>query len=98
MAFGPDGLLYIAAIDRSAVRVYDPRARRLRLLFAGRLAWPDSLAVGPAGWLYVTTSRIHLPDPDEPYRLWRFAPLGEEARIGGACPTGACPVEPDRER
>jgi hypothetical protein len=41
------------------------------------LAWPDSIAVGPEGALYVTTSQIHHgPERTRPYFLFKLEPTG----------------------
>lgn len=38
-----------------------------------RLAWPDSLAIGPGNTVWITTSQIHRgATPPEPYRLWKL--------------------------
>ena len=37
--------------------------------------WPDSFAQGPQGWIYVTTTQIHLPPSERgPYGIYRFQP------------------------
>jgi hypothetical protein len=38
------------------------------------LKWPDSFAVGADGTLYVTTSQIHIKNPEQPYRIFKFSP------------------------
>ena len=77
MLLGPDGRLYRTALEKDAIESLDPARPRLRTdVTDRRLAWPDSLAAGPDGSIYVTTAQIHrgLPAP-EPYRLFRFQPL-----------------------
>ena len=60
MAFGPDGKLYLTDLEHSAINVFDPMTKKLSTVVAdGRLRWPDSLAWGPEGMLYVTASQIH---------------------------------------
>jgi sugar lactone lactonase YvrE len=79
LEFGPDGNLYITALERDAVLRRSPDGTLTPVAQGPRLAWPDSLAIGPAPagagspgerWLYITTSQIH--------RTERFA--GEGAR------------------
>jgi sugar lactone lactonase YvrE len=75
MAFGPDGYLYLAAIEDSAIKVFVSLGRLQTVIKDPRLKWPDSLAWGPDGYLYVTTSRIHLGnDRTDPYRIFRLKP------------------------
>ena len=52
-----DDRLYITAIEDNAVKLRDARGLRL-LIQDARLRWPDTMAEGPDGALYVTTSRI----------------------------------------
>ncbi len=74
IAFGPDGRLYLTAIEEDAIQRLEADGDVRRVLVDRRLAWPDSLAAA-GGWLYVTTSQIHLgPSPAEPHLLLRFRP------------------------
>jgi sugar lactone lactonase YvrE len=75
MEFGPDGSLYLAGIETSSVIRLTPEGVLQTVIADRRLVWPDSLAVGPDGSMYVTTSQIHRgPHPTEPYRIFRFRP------------------------
>lgn len=76
LLFGPDERVWITAIDESALEAFDPADKSVTTIVADpRLAWPDSLAWGPDGFLYVTTSQIHrAPDPPVPYRVFRLRP------------------------
>ncbi|ACB77369.1 conserved hypothetical protein [Opitutus terrae PB90-1] len=75
-----DGRIYVTAIERDAVMRYDPATQQSEVLVRDeRLKWPDSVAFGPDGALYVTTSQIHLTPKfnrgasrvEEPYRVFR---------------------------
>jgi sugar lactone lactonase YvrE len=71
--FGRDGALYLTSISDSAIKRWTPRRGIETVVKDARLAWPDSLAQGPGGRLYVTTSQIHLgPEPAEPYKIFSF--------------------------
>ena len=56
------GRLYVTAPEENAVKVRDDRRRSeeppTTLVQDDRLRWPDTLAEGPDGSIYVTTSRI----------------------------------------
>lgn len=70
---GPDGHLYLSAIEANAVNRFTVDRRVETVVQDPRLAWPDSLAVGPNGFLYVTTSQIHLGAArTEPYRIFKI--------------------------
>jgi len=59
MIMGSDGKLYLTDIEHGAIQVWDPQTQTLATVVAdGRLSWPDSLAWGPDGGLFVTTSQI----------------------------------------
>ncbi|MDB6120280.1 MAG: hypothetical protein JWO08_4061 [Verrucomicrobiaceae bacterium] len=60
MIEGPDGTVYLTAIEKNAVIKFDPAAREATTVAKDdRLQWPDTLAWGPGGWLYITASQIH---------------------------------------
>jgi sugar lactone lactonase YvrE len=59
MEMGPDGRLYLTDIQDGFIRVVDLKENKLNSVIGdGRLSWPDSLAWGPEGALFVTTSQI----------------------------------------
>lgn len=75
MAFGPDGTLYLTALEENAIKRFTHDRSIETVVKDARLAWPDSIAVGPDGFLYVTTSQIHRgPNPPAPYGLFKLLP------------------------
>jgi sugar lactone lactonase YvrE len=73
IAFGSDGHLYLTAIEENAIRRITPQGGVETVVQDPRLLWPDSFAMGADGYVYVTTSQIHLgPSPENPYRILRF--------------------------
>ena len=76
------GNLYITSPEDDALKVRLPDGRMETLVQDKRLRWPDSLAEGPEGHIYVTTSQIQdmaqyheRGSPRrEPYGLWRIYP------------------------
>ena len=59
MIIGPDGRLYLTDIEHSAIQVWDAKENKLSTVVSDeRLSWPDSLAWGPDGGLFVTCSQI----------------------------------------
>lgn len=76
MEFGSDGRLYLTAIERNAIIRLTRTGGVETVTIDERLEWPDSIAAGADGSLYVTTSRIHLGSPPPgPFRLFRFQPV-----------------------
>jgi sugar lactone lactonase YvrE len=57
---GAKGIVYLTAIEENAIARFDPRSRNTMVVVQDtRLQWPDTMAWGPDGRLYVTTSQIH---------------------------------------
>jgi len=60
MLEGRDGTVYLAAFEEDAIARFDPTTKKTTTVIADpRLQWPDTMAWGPDGKLYVTTSQIH---------------------------------------
>jgi sugar lactone lactonase YvrE len=59
MTMASNGRLYLTDVEAGAIIAFDPKTNKLEpVITYGRLSWPDSLAWGPDGALYVTTSQI----------------------------------------
>jgi hypothetical protein len=74
MNFGPDGALYMTAIDRHSITRVRPNSGRAEVFISDpKLAWPVGLAFGPDGTGYTTVGRIHESmTPTDRYRLYSF--------------------------
>jgi len=60
MLEGRDGTVYLAAFEQNAIVRYDVATRKSTTILSDPLLqWPDTMAWGPGGHLYVTTSQIH---------------------------------------
>lgn len=74
LLFGPGGV-YVTALEDGAIKAVDRSGSVRTVVKDPRIIWPDSLALGPDGALYLTTSQIHLgPNPPSPYRVLKFDP------------------------
>lgn len=69
----PDGSIYLSSLQDHAVKRFVPGEGVKTVVQSHELRWPDSFARDDSGWVYVTTSQIHLmPDPGQPFKLFRF--------------------------
>ncbi len=78
------GRLWITSPEDNSVKLRRPDGTLEIVAQDGRLQWPDTLAEGPDGRIYVTSSHIqdmaqwheHGSTRRIPYGLWRFSPPG----------------------
>jgi sugar lactone lactonase YvrE len=59
LIFGPDGKVYISALEYDAIFRTTPQGQVETVIRDKAIVWPDSFSFGPRGRLYFTTSRIH---------------------------------------
>lgn len=60
MLEGQDSSVYLAAFEENAIARFDARTKKSTIVISDpRLQWPDTMAWGPDGQLYVTCSQIH---------------------------------------
>ncbi len=60
MLEGRDGTVYLTEIEKNAIGRFDVSSRKTSTVIKDeRLQWPDTMAWGADGKLYVTTSQIH---------------------------------------
>lgn len=82
IAIDAHGTLYLSDIEHSAIVALGQDKKLRTLLKDERLRWPDGLAFGPGGWLYVSCSSLDTVlgrGADEvrahaPYQIFRFRP------------------------
>ena len=80
------GNVYITDIPSNGVGVVDATGSyRLLLQDSAKLSWPDSIAFGPDGYIYVVSNQLHRSAPfnrgkdytQKPFYLTRFQALAE---------------------
>lgn len=72
LMFDPKGNLYLSGLQEKAIKRLLPDQKIDTLVQSPELDWPDSFTVGPDGFMYLTTSQIHLgPKPANPYRIYK---------------------------
>lgn len=75
LEFDGQGNLLLTAIEYDAIHRLTPEGKLECLAQSREIRWPDSLAVGPDGAIYFTTSQIHLDrDKAGPYKIFRLVP------------------------
>lgn len=87
----PQRNLYLTALELDAVVKRSPRDDMEIVVQDERLRWPDTLALGPEGWLYVTVSQIHLTERfnqgqsavTQPWAVYKMRLPGEAMIDGG---------------
>lgn len=77
-----DNNLYMTALGLNGIMKRDAKTGRVSTLVASeQISWPDTLAWGPGGWLYLVSNHLHLwvdgdMDFDQPavpnFRIWRL--------------------------
>jgi len=61
MLAGANGTIYLTDLEQNSVVRWNADSKAIETVIEDdRLQWPDSLAWGPEGALYVTASQIHL--------------------------------------
>ena len=74
LIFGPDGKVYISALEHDAIFRTTPKGEVETVIQDAAIAWPDSFSFGPDGRLYFTTARIHEgATPQGQYGIYRIA-------------------------
>jgi sugar lactone lactonase YvrE len=74
LIFGPDGKVYISALEHDAILRTTPEGEVETVIQDKAIAWPDSFSFGPDDKLYFTTSRIHEGSaPKGQYGIYRIA-------------------------
>lgn len=75
-----DGAIYAGDYEHNAIRRRLPDGRWQTLVHDPRLLWPDTLAIGPDGYLYFTANQLHRQaafrsgqdQREKPYSLMRL--------------------------
>ncbi len=73
LIFGPDGKVYISALEHNAIRRTTSSGEVETVVSGEAISWPDSFSLGPNDSIYFTTARIHEgANPEAPYGIHRF--------------------------
>ncbi len=76
------GNVYVTDVEHNAISIVGPDKKSRTLIRSASLRWPEGLAMGPDGWIYVTDSALSelvLRSPEAinaegPFSLFRFRP------------------------
>lgn len=72
--FGDPDNLYLTSIEDNSIKKLNLKTKKQETVVQDRsMIWPDTLSLGPGGWMYVANSQINLmPNPPYPYRVYKF--------------------------
>ena len=79
----PAGNVYVTDVEHNSVYVVGHDRKPRTLIRSESIRWPDGLAFGPDGWLYISDSalpelvlkpREHI-ERQRPFRIFRFRPV-----------------------
>ncbi|AYQ90098.1 L-dopachrome tautomerase-related protein [Burkholderia gladioli] len=87
LAADANGTIYAGDYERDAIRAWHPGGEWRTLAHDPRILWPDTLAVGPDGYLYFTANQLHrqagfhagTDQRQKPYALFRVRVDAEPA-------------------
>ena len=85
----PGGYLYVADVEHNAVAIVGPDRKPRTLIQSAAMRWPEGIAIGSDGWIYVTDSALSelmfRPAAEVaengPYSLFRFRPNQASAGV-----------------
>jgi sugar lactone lactonase YvrE len=72
MIAGENDAIYHSDVENNAITRYGQDGSLSTVISDERIKWPDTFSFGPDGDLYFTTSQIHIPNPDQPYRIFKI--------------------------
>ncbi|MEW5924748.1 MAG: hypothetical protein AB1746_12245, partial [Candidatus Zixiibacteriota bacterium] len=71
----PRDYLYLTSLEDNAIKRITPQGSLETVIADPRIEWPDSFAFGPDGYIYFTTSQIHLgAEREVPFKIFKFNP------------------------
>ena len=76
------GNVYVTDVEHNAISIVGPDKKSRTLIRSTALRWPEGIAMGPDGWVYVTDSALselvlrsqESIDAEGPFSLFRFRP------------------------
>ena len=71
---GKNGTIWLTSVEENGIRKYQGSNNAPLILSHPDLKWPDSFSEGPDSYIYVTASQLHLKNPPQPYKIFRFKP------------------------
>jgi len=73
IVFDSKGILYLTSIEMNSIRRLTKSGKVETVIQDTRLKWPDSFSISKGGYIYMTTSQLHLNFAvQEPYKIFRF--------------------------
>lgn len=69
---GPDDAIYHSNVEENAIIRYNQNGTIDTVARDQRIKWPDTFTFDNKGNLYFTTSQIHIPNPEQPYKIFKI--------------------------